>query len=233
MYFKSGIKMLWFNTYIFQSYEYWMRSALGIHVNNTDVTNEAWCWALILALQLWSKPWLKHVFSYRETGRHRIDEAKHLVCRAGKTNCQDTAHKNFTKHSWGNTCFKQHLLSVFNIFELVVCNNFLQDTNTILTLVALMTRSAWFRRSCGLLTHTDTQISFCIAVCSELRWPGRKKGACPEMSHSRSCWFSTTLQWLVETVSLQTWVPHVHISHRAHVSTALCVVWRGESHQRI
>lgn len=82
-------------------------------------------------------------------------------------------------------------------------------------------------------THTDTQISFCIAVCSELRWPGRKKGAGPEMSHSRSCWFSTTLQWLVETVSLQAWVPHVHISHRAHVSTALCVVWRGESHQRI
>lgn len=67
-----------------------------------------------------------------------------LVCRAGKTNCQDTAHKNFTKYSWGNTCFKQHLLSELNIFELVVCNNFLQDPTrtscvTILTLVALMT----------------------------------------------------------------------------------------------
>lgn len=58
-----------------------------------------------------------------------MDEAKHLVCRAGKTNCRDTAHKNFAKYSWGNTSFKQHLLSEFNIFELVVCKNFIQDPN--------------------------------------------------------------------------------------------------------
>lgn len=77
--------------------------------------------------------------------------------------------------------------------------------------------------ACWLWAHTLNK-----ALCALDNWPDfinllwtlDPPPKCPSVTLHRASWIYTPLQWLVATVSLQIWVPRVHISHWAHTSAA-------------